>query len=236
MSKNPINSIALAVIVAGVIIAAAIIYTGESNPQPAAVYEGPEQTEDSKIELDTSDDPYMGDPEAPVKIVYYGDFQCPFCKLFETTAMSTIKENYLKTGKAVLYYKNFQFLGPDSISAGVAGECLVRQLNGNFGPYWKWHEAMIENQDEENGGWGDNGDIKILIRELELDKDGVDLNQFDTCLDNEETLEEVKKDTNEGQADGVRGTPTNFINGELISGIMEAEDFASIIESKLESN
>lgn len=234
-NKKMSYSIPLAIIISGVLIAGAIFYT-KSAP-PSVVIENPNQEADSNAKIiNISGEPYLGNPEAPVKIVYYGDFQCPFCKLFETSVLSILKEKYLRTGDAVLYFKNFQFLGPDSQAAGVAGECLIKQLGNNFGPYWKWHEAMIENQDDENSGWGNTGDIKILVRELGLDKDGIELNQFDTCLDNEETLAEVQADTQEGQADGVSGTPSSIINGQLIVGLKSISEFESVINAELGSN
>lgn len=228
--KNP-YLIPSAIIIAGVLIAGAIFYTKKSSPQPAIVIDNPDQ---AKIEdINIINQPYLGNPEAKVKIVYYGDFQCPFCQRFETTALPSLKEKYLKTGRAVLYFKNFQFLGPDSITAGIAGECLINQLNGNFGPYWQWHEAMIVNQDTENSGWGSGFDIKNLVRELKLEQKGIDLEQFETCLDNKETLAEVQQDTKEGRDNGVTGTPATFINGQLISGAQPLEVFETAIELEL---
>ncbi|MBI2624854.1 MAG: DsbA family protein [Candidatus Nealsonbacteria bacterium] len=212
--------IPLAVVAAGAMIAIAILYTG--GVKIAAV-----KPEVGIAELKTGGEPYLGNPDAKVKIVYYGDFQCPFCKRFESVALPEIKSRYLDSGKAVFYFKNFQFLGQDSVTAGIAGECAIKQSKGNLDSYWKLHNAMFEKQDAENAGFGSADDIKNLVRELNL---GINLAEFDKCLDSRETEEEVLADTTEGRNDGVTGTPANFINGKLIPGAQAASVFVAEIE------
>lgn len=184
-------------------------------------------------DIKTDGEPYIGDPDAPVKLVYYGDFQCPFCKRFETQILPALKEKYIDTGKAVFYFKNYQFLGPDSLSGGVASECLFSQVGDNLDVYWKWHAAMFERQDGENSGFGNADDIKKLVKELNLASDGVEVVKFESCLDNRETEDEVLADLQEGQLDGVRGTPATFVNGRLVSGAQPVQVFSDLIEAEL---
>lgn len=231
-----------AIIVAGAIIGGAVIF---SNSQPST--ETPQEQQQAKedkqkpqpsekdsapnAKLAVKGEPYLGDPSAPVEIVYYGDFQCPFCKRIEENAFSRVIEKYVKKGKAVLYFKNFAFLGPDSTTAAIAGECLVNQSDENFDSYWKWHNAMLEKQDGENSGFGNAEDIKSLVEELNLS--GIDVAQFENCLGSEKTKSEVTSDTSEGRNDGVSGTPATFVNGQMLGGAKPFSAFESAIEAEL---
>jgi protein-disulfide isomerase len=220
---------------AGLIIAGAIIFTNggkniSEKTTPSQVKNSPPQV---KVKPKTAGDPYLGNPLAKVKIVVYEDFQCPFCKHFEEDVFPILKEKYLDTGKAVLYFKNFAFLGKDSTTVAIAGECIIKQSAGNFGPYWDWHRAMFEKQDAENTGFGSVKDIKQLIRELNLEKGGLNLTQFDKCLDDQETIKEVQSDIAEGRKNGVKGTPATLINGQLISGAQPVSVFTDVVEAEL---
>jgi len=225
--------ILIVIIVAGLIIVGAIVITNNQKISEKGIESVQPTEKDSvpKTELAMEGEPYLGDPSSPIKIVYYGDFQCPFCKRIEQNTFSEVIEKYVDTGKAIFYFKNFQFLGPDSLTAGVAGECLVSQAGGNFSSYWQWHNAMFERQDGENSGFGSAENIKSLVRELNLS--GVDVIRFEECLDNQETLAEVQADAQEGQENGVTGTPATFINGKLIKGAQPFSAFQSAIEAEL---
>lgn len=223
--------IPLAIVAAGLIIAGAVVFTNSGSQLTEKPEAEVEQEGVPAVEPKIEGEPYLGDPKAPVKLVYYGDFQCPFCKRIEENTFPEVIEKYVDTGKAVFYFKNFQFLGPDSTAAGVAGECIIKQLSGDFGPYWQWYNTMFEKQDAENAGFGSAQDIKSLVRELNLS--GIDVSQFEGCLDNQETISEVQADTQEGQADGVTGIPATFVNGWLIGGAQPFSAFESAIEAEL---
>jgi len=185
--------------------------------------------------INLSDSPYLGNPQAKVKIIYFVDFQCPFCQRFDLTTLPLLERDYLKTGKAVLYVKNFQFLGQDSVTAGMAGKCLVQQIKTNGlsyeDSYWPWHKAMFQHQDEENGGWGSATDIKNLVGELKLP--GIDIERFNQCLDQGEQRQAIEEERREAEGFGIQGTPGFFINGERLDGAQPYSAFQKVLERHL---
>jgi protein-disulfide isomerase len=86
--------------------------------------------------IDASD-VILGDPNAPVTVIEYGDYQCPFCARFYTDIEPLIRDQYIKTGKVKMVFRNYPFLGPESTAAAEAAECAKDQ-----GKYWEFHDAL----------------------------------------------------------------------------------------------
>lgn len=169
-----------------------------------------------KVDVGVGHLPPLGDPNAKVKIVEFADLRCPFCDQFYKEAEQSIINDYVKTGKAVLYFRHFEFLGPASIVAGNAVECANEQ-----GKFWEMHNWLYDNQPSES-------DISMYTNEKMTQTAGtlgVNISQFKTCMDSNKYQTNLDKDMSEGQTAGVSGTPTIFINGRSIVG---AEPYASI--------
>lgn len=132
---------------------AAIENALKSNQVPTVVSNQPSTKEIS------SRDVVLGDPKAPVTLIEYGDYQCPFCGRFFKDTEPLIRENYIKTGKVKMVFRNFQFLGSESVSAAEAAECAKDQ-----GKFWAYHDALYTT--ELNDGKENNGN---LTRELFID-------------------------------------------------------------------
>lgn len=97
-----------------------------------------------------ADEPSIGNENAQVTIVYWYDYQCPFCKQFETQTLDRIRQNYVETGEARIVFKNFAFLGPDSRTAAIASEAIWDR----YPERWlDWHMTVYENQGSERSGW-----------------------------------------------------------------------------------
>ena len=116
------HSIPIAVIIAGVLIAGAIFYSSgknkiTNNPYPQA---GTVDIND----VDMTNEPFIGNTDAPVTLAYWADFQCPFCKRFDLQTLPTLVNQYVKNGKLKVIFKDFQFLGPDSQTAGLAAKAV----------------------------------------------------------------------------------------------------------------
>lgn len=221
------------IVVAGVLIAAAVIYSdlrdrsvgtgtaatagGGGNKQQV------QQVDKAVIEKLADKDPVLGNPGAPVTIVEFGDFQCPFCGRFFKTTEQQIIEKYVKTGKVKFVYRDFAFLGQESEWAAEAAECANEQ-----GKFWQYHDYLYNNQQGENGGAFSKDNLKIFAKNL-----GLNQAQFDSCLDSDKYLEEVRKDTEDGRNAGVNGTPTSFINGIVVNGAVPFSQFEEIIEAAL---
>ena len=210
-----------AIIVAGLLIAGAVVYSNaprSTSPDRNTAAIG------GSIAGDLSDDdPLLGDPQAPVTMVEFGDFQCPFCRrLFETT-LSDIKEKYVATGKVKFIYRDFPLssIHSEAEKAAEAGECADEQ-----GKFWALHDLLYERQDALGVA-----NYKKWAAEI-----GLNAQQFNECLDSGKYAEEVAKDLADGQAAGVNGTPATFINGRLVSGAVPFAQFEVIIEEELKKS
>ncbi|MBI2056104.1 MAG: DsbA family protein [Candidatus Sungbacteria bacterium] len=212
-----------AIVVSGVLIAGAIIYTN-SFGAPAGGNNLAGAGTAPIIKEDLSDnDPMLGSPEAPVTVVEFADFQCPFCGKFFKTVMPQLTEKYIKTGKVKFVYRDFAFLGEESEFSASAAECAKEQ-----GKYWEYHDYLFGHQNGENQGAFDKKNLKQFARAL-----GLNGGQFDTCLNSDKYLEEVRSDTEAGRAVGVSGTPTTFVNGKAIVGAVPFAQFEAAIAEAL---
>ncbi len=167
----------------------------------------------------------MGDPNAPVKIVEYADYQCPFCARFEQMTQQQLIENYIATGKVYFEFRSMgEFIGPESKRAAEAAYCA-----GDQGQFWEYHDMLFSNQGSENSGAFSDDHLQAFAGNL-----GLDMNQFNTCLSSGKYSSRVDQDGTDGQAAGVQGTPSFVINGQLaIRGAQPYDAFASAIDALL---
>jgi len=211
-----------AVVFAGVIIAVAVIYSVKSPSQNANVDNEKTATLAALPQI-SSNDFVLGDQNAPVTIIEYSDFQCPFCGKFFKETESVLREKYIKTGKVKFIYRNFAFLGQESFWAANAARCA-----GEQGKFWQYHDYLYSNQSGENQGAFSKDNLKSFAAALGLDKE-----KFNSCLDSEKYTDLIQKETEAGGRSGVQGTPANFINGTLYPGALPAATFTQIIDDEL---
>ena len=211
-----------AVVFAGVIIAVAVIYSVKSPSQNANVDNEKTATLAALPQI-SSNDFVLGDQNAPVTIIEYSDFQCPFCGKFFKETESVLREKYIKTGKVKFIYRNFAFLGQESFWAANAARCA-----GEQGKFWQYHDYLYNNQSGENQGAFSKDNLKSFAAALGLDKE-----KFNSCLDSEKYTDLIQKETEAGGRSGVQGTPANFINGTLYPGALPAATFTQIIDDEL---
>ncbi|MBI2573521.1 thioredoxin domain-containing protein [Candidatus Woesearchaeota archaeon] len=175
--------------------------------------------EPSLANIDITGQPIKGNTNAPVTIVEFSDFECPFCgKFFEETYPQLEKE-YIKTGKVKLVFMDFPLsFHPQAQPAALAAACANEQ-----GKFWEYHDLLFKNQEllsaENYQKWA---------TDLELDA-----TKFKTCVDSQKYLKEVQKDLTDGQEYGVSGTPAFFINGKLLSGAQPFTAFKAEIDAQL---
>ena len=171
-----------------------------------------------RVQVASDDDPSRGGPAgAPVTIVEFSDFQCPFCSKAEPVVDEVMK----KYGDKVhLVFRDYPLsFHQNAETAAMASECAKEQ-----GKYWEMHGAMFGNQSKLAAA-----DLVETSGNLGMDKD-----KFKSCLDSGKYRSEVQKDFQDGAKYGVSGTPTFFINGIMIVGARGAEAFAEIIDRELE--
>ncbi len=158
-----------------------------------------------------------GDIDAPITIVEFSDFQCPFCLKFHPTMMQ-VMQNY--QGQVKWVYKHFPLDSkhPQARPAAEASECAAEQNK-----FWEFADGLFENQPRLGQAL-----YKDLASQL-----GLDMNQFEDCVSSRKYKDKVEQDLQQGIASGVKGTPGNFINGQLIPGAVTYENLKSSIDQVL---
>ncbi len=166
-----------------------------------------------------------GDPDAPVVIVEFSDYQCPFCNRFFQETKPQLDEQYIATGKVRFVYKDFPI---DSIHAQARDAAQAAECAGAQGAYWAMHDRLFAGLQE----WENNAAALDVFRGYAAEL-GLDTEAFNQCLDRQTYADEVQEDVEEGQRAGVSGTPTFFINGRKLVGAQPFSAFAQIIEDEL---
>ncbi len=186
--------------------------------------------EDAPIiaEVGLDDDPMIGNSNAPVIMVEFSEFQCPFCSRFNNVTFPLIKKDYINTGKVKYVVRDYPLpFHEQAQKAGEAASCAREQNK-----YWEMREKLFNNQQAL-----DVPSLKKYAGEI-----GLNQNSFDMCLDSGKYEKEVKKDLEEGSKYGVKGVPGFFIGknkggskftGKLISGAHPFEKFKELIEENL---
>lgn len=173
------------------------------------------------------DDPVKGSASAPITLVEFSDFQCPFCARFWEDTLPQIEENYVKTGKVKLVYRDFPLPLPSHRQAQPAA--LASQCANDQGKFWEMHDAIFDKQTE----WSGKEDAVTIFSSYGK-KMGLNTKQFDECMKSKKYASEVMKDVVDGSAAGVGGTPGFFVNGKVISGALPYENvFKPIFDAEL---
>ncbi len=180
--------------------------------------------QNESIEVSADDAPIEGDPEAPITIVEFSDFQCPFCKRFFDEVYPDIKSEFIDTGIARLAFRNFPLdIHPDAEIAAEAAQCAYEQ-----GSFWEYHNILFENQDDLSVD-------ALKSYASEITTPGFSISQFDDCLDTGKYAPKIAQDIVDGTSYGVSGVPTFFINGVKITGVQPFSLFNDTIYSELAS-
>ena len=166
----------------------------------------------------------IGDPEAPVLIEAYEDFQCPHCQRYNAALEDTILDDFVAPGIARYAFRHRFVIGPDSLTAGMATECAADQ-----GMFWEYHDALFVAVSQDSRAVSDHN-LKGLAEEL-----GLDTGQFNKCMDSKQHYDDlVRADTAAGEQ-GINSTPMVFINGEQYQGDFTPEAFKAAVEAALEA-
>ena len=165
-----------------------------------------------------------GDPNAPVTIVEFSDFKCPYCALFATNTLPSLREYYVRTGKVRFAYKHIATLGPESIQAAEASECAAEQDQ-----FWAYHDRIFADQVTKSGELN-----KEMLVKLAADT-GLETEAFSECLASGRYTEQVKTQTEEAKRLGIRATPGFVINNSFMMGAQPYAAFARMINEELDN-
>lgn len=234
-NKNRDWFLPVSILASGFMIAGSIVYLVKSNSiQPTQNNLGDAKKELAALGIPQSPPPLsnndviLGDIKAPVTLIEYGDYQCPFCGRFFSQVEPLLRNNYINTGKLKMVFRNFQFLGPESVAAAEAALCAKEQSK-----FWVYHDALY--QTEVQDGRENNGNLTSdlflkLARGLKLDEAA-----FAKCINGHKYSAEVEKETTDAQSAGVNSTPTSFVNGEKLQGALPYAQFAAAIDKFLKT-
>jgi protein-disulfide isomerase len=169
------------------------------------------------VDVDADDDPFQGPEQAPVTIIEFSDFQCPYCRRAQST-LKRLLHDY--EGKIKLVYRDFPLrnIHPQAQKAAEAAQCAAAQ-----GQFWPYHDRLFETSRLQVQ------DLKQHAKEL-----GLDEQQFNTCLDSGKYASEVEGDLQDGMNAGVHATPSFFINGQPVSGAVGYDRFKALVDEALQ--
>ena len=184
----------------------------------------------SRENLIKSGSPMLGNPDAPITILDFSDFQCLNCGRYVKNIEPIINETYIQTGKVNLVYKYFPFVGFDSINSALAGQCTQEQ-----GLFWQFHKLLFANQKPIDSGWVSKDNLKDFASQIS----GLDLQTFSECLDSERYKDHINRDLEMAKKFQLRGTPSFIIvknegtDPHILTGAHPFPSFAAIIDAKL---
>ncbi len=237
MSKESKSTLIIAIVFSSIVISGSLIFLGfqlgnggvtasdiEKGIDDYVAKQQEETNQPVVVDSDLSDDDaFLGDVNAPVTVVEFSDFQCPYCERFFTDTFDQIKEKYIDTGKVKFIYRDF----PLSSHAGAYPAALAAECAGDQGAYFDMHDAIFENQSVLGGG-----SVKEELESLAVGI-GLDMTEFNECYGSDKHKDEIYADMADGQKVGINGTPGFIINGQIISGAQSFEYFEQIIDSAL---
>ena len=173
--------------------------------------------------------PILGDPNAPITLIEFGDYQCHFCNVHFHNTEHRLLENFIETGKVKMIFKDFTIIGPDSVNAAHGAHCADDQ-----GKFWQYHDILYNNWTGENNGWASSDNLLKFAQEIELDID-----QWSDCMIDESYSQMIADSSKDARDLGITGTPAFFVIGPdnkitKLSGAQPYENFEQIFNSELE--
>ena len=205
-----------------------IVQAPTAQPSQAQV----QPSQPSLLQVSIDDDPVKGDPDAPITIIEFSDFQCPFCSRWYDQTLSQLEEGHIDTGKAKLVYRDLPLdsLHTNARPAHIAAECADEQDQ-----FWDYHDILFDNQSQWNRLSSDDLSAKLIEF-----ADTLELNtaSFESCLSSQEIADEVNADVLDARKLGATGTPTFFIGNEKdgfvkLVGAQPYASFENMIDSQL---
>ena len=143
----------------------------------------------------------LGSPDAPITIIEFGDFQCPFCSEWYIETAMPLKEKYIESGQVELLFVDYPFLGDDSYPTAHASYCAEQQ-----GMYWEFHEILYLNQGDTNDGWAIAEKIRDFASQVNLD-----MKNYDECMASSEFNQKIDESLELGERHEVNQTPTFIV-------------------------
>ena len=229
-------SLAIGAIIASITITLVIFgVNNSSNEIELSIEPTPEmdQIGPKKITMDTflsNGSPILGDPNAPITLVEFGDYQCHYCNVFFQSIEKDIVKNYVDTGKVKIIFKDYNIIGEDSVIASQGAHCANDQ-----GLFWEYHDILYSNWTGENNGWASSENLAIFAQQIDLN-----MNKWSECMKKGSHSQIILKSNDDARTLELTGTPAFFIiNSEgkvtKLFGAQPFEVFKKIFDNQLEN-
>ncbi|MDO8530265.1 MAG: DsbA family protein [bacterium] len=219
-NSQMIKLLSISIIVASVLISGTILYTGSNKGTgtPNNNNNPPEQNPGQPVKVSMDDDSVLGDKNAPVTLIEFSDYECPFCKRHFTEVYPQIKKDYIDTGKVKLVFRDFIAVpshNPLATSEAMAAECAAEQ--GGDAVYFKYHDAVFA-KTTSNGAGLALTELPAIATSL-----GLNVGAFNQCLSSNKYKAEIDKDQQDGTAAGITGTPSFVVGKSSANGTIEGK-------------
>lgn len=203
--------------------------TDSDRPRPSGVTPVATPTDrPDPVSADADDPRAKGDPNAPIVVVEFSDFQCPFCASFSSNVRPLIEERYINTGKVRFVYRDFPLMSihPGALLAAHIANCAAEQ-----DAFWQMHHRIFVGMEQREWSSGNADDFRTFLRYAE--ELNIDAGQVQQCVESNRYGPRIESDIREAQQAGVRSTPSFLINGQLLVGAQPFEVWERVFETIL---
>ena len=195
-----------------------------------------EPSQNKDINLQLNNRPLLGNSDSDIIIVYWSDYQCPFCARFEQNTLPKLQSQYINTGEANLIMKPVDFFGQDSQNSALSIHCVINQLEKPSRLIWDWHTLLHSKYTgDRNTGWATPQKLGDYATRSEFNS--IDSDELVSCVQNKTHMDKIQLDTQEGKDLGLQGTPfflflnTQTGSWETLSGAQPFGKFETAIDS-----
>ena len=227
-------SLAIGAAIASVAIIVSFVgFDGISNGTELAIEPTPmiQESGPPNITMNTflgNGSPILGDTNAKVTLIEFGDYQCHFCNVFFHSTEGDILKNYIETGKVKMIFKDYNIIGPDSVNASHGAHCANDQ-----GLFWEYHDILYSNWTGENNGWASSENLLKFAQEI-----GLDIDEWSECMIDGPHSQTIVASNEDAKALELTGTPAFFVIGPdgkttRLVGAQPFEVFEKIFEVEL---
>ena len=229
-------SLAIGAVIASIAIVAVMFgLNGTFDESELAIKPTPEMDSigPTEITMETfveNGSPVLGNPNAPITLVEFGDYQCHYCHVFFESIEGKIMKNYIETGKVKMIFKDYNIIGKDSVKASQGAHCANDQ-----GLFWEYHDILYSNWTGENNGWASGANLANYAQDI-----GLEMNQWTDCMSQQKHSKTILDSNEDAKKLQLTGTPAFFVissDGQVskLFGAQPFEVFERVFDERLEN-
>ena len=229
-------SLAIGAVIASIVIVAVMFgLNGTFDESELGIKPTPEMNSigPTEITMETfveNGSPVLGNPNASITLVEFGDYQCHYCHVFFESIEGKIMKKYIETGKVKMIFKDYNIIGKDSVKASQGAHCANDQ-----GLFWEYHDILYSNWTGENNGWASGANLANYAQDI-----GLEMNQWTDCMSQQKHSKTILDSNEDAKKLQLTGTPAFFVissDGQVskLFGAQPFEVFERVFDEKLEN-